>query len=458
MPLLAVIFESSLTISFSLLLACPFISCSDSRDFNPLNTFELNGVESRIYGGEFLLKDDVASPLDEFIEVEVIPRALITHIDTKVRGCHPRTIHFELSQSSNRFSVRLRVYREVTDRDLFQHRPDGEHLLIDGQGYVPIDEISELHFDDLPLDSSSSEDADHPQASQYRRWSLHMFQNDRRLSVTTDLYSLQTSQDLSKGTCVDRPSEERQGLLIRQELKYQPAESFMLSFIHAAPDPLSLAAQLEALVEIGADAVIVSYPLLGSSTKEQLLSLKNTLSSAQLFWMVIPQAKSKLSKYVMWREVFGSENYALDVGSIRLMMLNLNQLHLSQPQLSLISRWLNPAPFSPHLYQEIHTRALISHTPLINLRGGQELSYRPEALRVLNEMRRAHMTHQMIASSAYTDREPLRFKQLETSIFLFPSTDEDSTLLFSLTPDCVRDATGERCFIDHSSHLQSNEE
>ena len=124
------------------------------------------------------------------------------------------------------------------------------------------------------------------------------------------------------------------------------------------------------------------------------------------------------------------------------MFLNTGQTSLWSP-LSHINEWISDKTSSP-TYQIVSTQEPVAPTPLVNLEGVANSAI-VQVHFVFNELRRAHMTHQIIARSAFSEKIRCKDQSLGRKFYSLLHH-QKIVLVLSIDPACERDTKGERCF------------
>ena len=187
-------------------------------------------------------------------------------------------------------------------------------------------------------------------------------------------------------------------------------------------------------------------PSSASKAKESTLLFKKTLDQSALFtWALPSELDREFDDLKLWKKLFAHEDFAADFQTVRILFMDSTQLHMTQKQLDQLDQWQSEAALSPSDLSLIHTRALVSVRSFSNPLSGSELSYQQDALRTLNRLRKAHMTHQFIGVDSFNDTiSEEGQKHLGTQVFGVPK--EDRVLLLKIPKNCMRDLRGEACF------------
>ena len=424
-------------------------SCEEAVIADTVRSIRFSGVEASIYGGEFIRKGrEVRS---DRVILDFTPQSLTTHIDLLIEDCSPYNINMRLGRNMSRFDVKVRAYLESEEQSRFNEGTVNQYVTKNGKVFRPVSDVYHLRHQ---INISTESDLDNP-FGRFNAWNLTLSRGNNRFSVTPVYFeekkigeNVELDEEVPYIICAQEPEDESRRLLVRQEVSYQYEGRFELAFLHYRDqrDTLDrLQEQLEQLEDQGVDGVSIAYRLPTGKDTERLSEFKSILSTQNIFWLTTPTPK-RGGELNSWRYYFGGDNFSFEMSRVRLMFLNTSQTTLSSQQLGHVREWISDEAPSPYISNRIHTRALITHTPLVNLEGGRELSYRPGALRVLNELRRAHMTHQIIDRSAFSDETPRQRSELGTQVLLSPSSSSDQILILSIDPNCDRDVRGERCF------------
>jgi hypothetical protein len=141
------------------------------------------------------------------------------------------------------------------------------------------------------------------------------------------------------------------------------------------------------------------------------------------------------------------------------LFLDLSHRVLSETQLALITRWVNPAPLSSLDQIKPHTLALFSLTPLV--RSAQQLeyplSYRLGSLRILSALREAHLTHHVISGVDSGYSQNIKSDNVLGVQLLNSSISDRQLIELELSPQCIRADQGETCITWRESTLSQVE-
>ena len=427
------IMRRSLSLVYLYCLSC--LSCTETEVSQDFQEIKFETLVTNIYGG-FFLSNSVSS--NSSLAIDVMPNSVNTHIDTYIEGCTALNVTFNLRRNSARLNLKLRAYLENPQDPLLRQGLTEESVQVDGRTYTPISGPIVRPLNRTIVD----EQLDSPSEAS---WTLHLNQGTSRFQISTENHS---DDPPSVNVCTLTKSALNKRLLIRQQLTYQFTDHFNLALFSLDMTAVQLASALSHLENHEVDGVVVFHRIEDvPNLSQQLNEVRTHLNRSSLMWWVLPFKDEKSDKYLaLWRTLFAKENYAVDFGKVRLMFLDTTNLHLSQFQLALIERWISSKSISPNALDQIHTRALISHSPLINPLSGIELSYRPGALRTLSDLRKAHTTHQVVTQQSFTTSPPVQLDQLGTNMLVVPPLEQNKALLLRIRPDCSRDQKGEQCF------------
>lgn len=425
----------SLILVYLYCLSC--LSCTETEVSQDLQELTFETLVTNIYGG-FFLSSSVNSNLSS-LAIDVMPTSVNTHIDTYIEGCTALNVTFNLRRNSTRLNLKLRAYLENPQDTLLRQGLTEESVQVDGRTYTPISGPIVRPLNRTIVDEQLNTPSE-------ASWTLHLNQGTSRFQISTENHS--DDDPPSVNVCTLTKSALNKRLLIRQQLTYRFTDHFNLALFSLDMTAVQLASALSHLENHEVDGVVVFHRIEDvPNLSQQLNEVRTHLNKSSLMWWVLPFKDEKSDKYLaLWRTLFAKENYAVDFGKVRLMFLDTTNLHLSQFQLALIERWISSESISPSALDQIHTRALISHSPLINPLSGIELSYRTGALRTLSNLLRAHMTHQVVTQQSFTTSPPVQLNQLSTNMLVVPPLEQNKALLLRINPDCSRDQKGEQCF------------
>lgn len=423
--------------------------CDESSSQKPNTIQNFSNLVAKIYGGEFL--DATADQNTSSIELSIAPQSIETHLDFVINDCSLKEIHIQTGRDLTLYELKVRVYIESEQETRFSENTLREYITEGGQFFRPISDVFYMSGEELTQRNQNT------LSSNSGSWHIKLSQADKRFSLTANeltttdqqtIDPLSRTSRLDQRICAQAKQSDRRRLLIRQELSYRFENRFQLAFVHFNPKESSLETlntQLSSLEDLGVDGVSLAYMIEEEPNNSDWVELRSILNQSKLLWLITPII-GESSELGSWREYFGGDSFSFEMNHVRLMYLNTSRAALSESQLDQISLWVNDRSISPYISEQVHTRALVVHTPLINLDGGRDIRYKPGALRVLNELRSAHMTHQIIDRSAFDKTSALERSELGTQVLLSPSSANDPMLILSIDTQCERDLKGERCF------------
>ena len=421
-----------------------------------------DALSMHIEGGSFTQTRQIQWGEGLRYEVELSLESLHAEIDLIVKGCEPALVSFYARYHPQRYQVISKVYTSSSQE------VDANSNLAQ-RGLIQINnDLFESKSPILDLSDRASTLND-DSGRQEMRWSVLInggtnpvdFMGEEQISnLLND--EARSEYNQHRDHCVQRRELSAYQLdqdqyLIRHQIRYQWTPPFRLGAMSQPRDRQHLEAFLADGERMGLDGVIILGGL-SDGTESGLSKSRQTLSTTPLFWWALPD-HNEAGLSSAWLSQIGALNYALDIGSIRLLFLDLSHRVLSETQLALITRWVNPAPLSSLDQIKPHTLTLLSLTPLVKSAQQLEypLSYRLGSLRILSALREAHLTHHVISGvdSGYglnsNNIESLGVQLLNSSI------SGRQILELELSPQCRRTDQGETCITWRESMLSEVE-
>ena len=401
-------------------------------------------------------------------EVELSWESLHAEVKLHAQGCQPMLVSFSARYALERYQVVSRVYvPSAQETDAQDDLPQDGRVQIDETVFKPasprLDLGAFISTDALNMNTQDQEtpspDQETDAGSQMgmMSWSILINGSEEPVAFLTEAQTLNLLNTESHDEynqrytqCIQRrqiSSEEvyRDQYLIRHHINYLWTPPLRLGVITEIQDIQRLQQTLEAGERSGWDGVVFLGSL-SDGTPESLRAARQILGETRLFWWALPSVtEAKLNS--TWLTSIGALNYALDIGNIRLLFLELSQRGFSERQLSLITRWVKSTPLSSLWHQSPHTLALFSLTPLVKSAQQTQhpLSYRVGALRALSSLRAAHLTHHIIHGEHSGYVNGIDSEDLLGINILNASTPAQRFLELELHPQCLRSARGEAC-------------
>ena len=385
--------KASLILMISMVL---WMGCEEdiSRPTSVRQVSMENGLSVEIEGGTFTQIKQIKWGNGSRYEIEFSLESLKAEMSVTCPGCEAALISFRGRYNPQRYQVLSRLYKSSAQRT----KTESERL---NRGLLRVgDDLYEFASPVLDIIGE-----DRIQNEKGLMWSVLIHGDVEPVKfisgeeeLTASLEDLTARRDEEQTRCVQKRQLEAYQLendmyLVRHHISYQWQSPFRLGVISRRQTPQQLLQVLQEVDREGVDGVVILGGL-SNGTAEELIQAREVLSETSLFWWALP-GHEEVDIHSTWLEQIGPLNYALDLGGLRLIFMDLSYMSLSENQSSLISRWVDSKPLVSLDELSPHTLILFSLTPLVSSsqRLQQGLSYRVGAMRALSSLRAAHMTH-----------------------------------------------------------------
>ena len=438
------------------------IACTESYESSSAQRVVFENSITKVFGGG-IRSSKASNTATPSLNIYLHLSSIRSHIDTVVDSCQALNLNFYMSKNSERFQLRVRVYEELEAPIELLQVSSNDYVSFEGGLFQALSAKQSL-----PLENYIQRGAELPNTEHsllQSAWQARFNQDGKRFEIIPKRSSVQINHDLDQintlseaevvTACAnlgDQRTSRR--LLIRQSLTYDGGDEFHLALLYAPKDSLELESLINKLeqkvfetLQEELDGIFLFHnPSDISKVNESVTQLKKSLDQSTLFTWALPSELDRIFDGLkQWKNLFAYENFAADFQAIRLLFMDSTLLHMTQKQLDQLDQWLSDDALSPSDPILIHTRALVSVRSFSNPLSGQELSYQQDALRTLNRLRKAHMTHQFIGIESFNESLSEDGQaHLGTQIFAVPKPAR--ILLITIPQNCLRDQRGEACF------------
>ena len=432
-------------------------------------------LEVSVIGGSLMSVKSFAWGSGQRYDIELGLESLRVETSVVARGCQPALIHFYVNRNPERYRVFTRAYEGVNGSIIDTDHRAGV-IQRAGDRWIPSSNVRELSLLGVNSEGTlTSQSASSPAGSSVETstfaWSVLINVNHERAQISPQRYTAPEASlpliEQRQSRCVlhrDERADDRDDstlsnsdnpmeigrLLLRHQLEYQSRSKLSVGVLAPRDHSAShLSASLREALRLNLDAVVILGSLsLGDSSS--LSASRAVLAETPLFWWALPSLEES-SLASQWLRDIGSLNYAIDLGSLRLMFLDLTSGALSNAQLNTLSRWTNVTPLGQLDERAPHSSILFSVVPLVRSDVSDEdhLQYRIGAIRALSALSASHLTRKVVGeglSEDSSDSSTTKVKEVLGIPTLEPPHTPNRLLILELQSDCTRSeiTTGEQ--------------
>ena len=437
-------------------------ACTESFESSSVQRVVFENSITKAFGGG-IQSSKVLDAITPSLDIHLHLSSIKSHIDTVVDSCQALNLNFYMSKNSEKFQLRVRIYEELEAPIELLQVSSNDYISFEGGLFQALSATQSLSLETYTQRGEEQSDTENTRLES--AWQARFNQDGKRFQITPKRSRVQINDDFDQThlsgddevvTACANFGDQRttRRLLIRQSLTYDGGDDFHLALLYAPEDSFELTSLIneleqkvfEALQEKLDGIFVFHNPSDISRVNESVIQLKKVLDQSTLFTWALPSELDRtFDGLKQWKKLFAYENFAADFQAIRLLFMDSTLLHMTQEQLDQLDQWLSDEALSPSDPSLIHTRALVSVRSFSNPLSGPELSYQQDALRTLNRLRKARMTHQFIGIESFNESlSDDGQAYLGTQIFAVPKPVR--ILLIKIPQSCLRDQRGNACF------------